>query len=292
MPILANTTGRSEPEKYNLGRGRLYLAQLGTDDLPDNNGWRFLGNAANFSVNVTEEVLKHMSTQSGLKKVDRKATLSIDLTGQFTLEEFNMDNLADFFRGSTGAAVTNTAIAGFAAHDMVTVASGGVKVGRWYDIFSSAGPLTGRAYDINAADVTLKYDATTPSTGTTATLNTDYEVDTKQGRILILSTGSISDGDGINVTLAAKAGAAQPEELKGLQASDVDGALKFISENANDSDAEAEWQFHRVKLEANGDLGMITDEWGGMPFQFTAEENETLGGTASPVVTMRAHANG
>lgn len=287
MPLLQNTTGISEPEKYVLGRGKLYLAVLNTSKLPDNNGWRFLGNCSEFSLNTTEETIKHMSSQTGLKKVDREATLSFDLTGQFTLEEFNADNLADLLRG-TVATHTNVAIAGFSAYDMVTVASGGVKTGRWYDIVNSVGE---RAYDVAAGDLTVKYDGTTPASGTTGTEGTDYDLDSKMGRIFIKPTGSISDGDGINVTLAAAAGAKPVTEILGLQATDQDSALKFILENANDSDAQAEIQFHLVKLKANGDVGLITDDWATMPFTFTAEENVALGGADSPLLTIRSHAD-
>lgn len=295
MPFLQDTTGKSDAAKYVLGRGRLYFATLGADDLPDNGGWRFLGNVSEFSLNTTEEEIKHFSTQSGLKKVDRTAVLSQELSGQFSAEQWDMNNVADLLRGSAGTATPtggNAAIGGILIQDLVTVASGGVTLGRWYDIYDPGkGPLTGRAYDIDSAKLTVKYDATTPSTGTTGVLNTDYELDSKMGRIFILSTGSISAADGISITLAADAGAKIVQEVKTLVAADVDGALKFIQENANDSDAESEWQFHKTKLRANGDLNLISDDWGSLPFKFEAEENEALGGAASPLLTIRSHAN-
>lgn len=287
MPLVANTSGKSEPQKYVLGRGRGYITTLTAGKLPGLDGWRFFGNLKDMSLNVTEETIKHMSTQSGLKKVDREASISIDISGTFTAEEFNTANLADFLRG-TVATHTNPAIAGYAAAVLTT----SLVKGRWYDLIEVT--TLERAYDVDAADLTVRRDPA----GTPATLVQgiegvgDYWLDTKMGRIFFWEasvTGALVAGDTIDAAVAADAQASVVTEVKAVVASDVDCAFKFIQENANEANAEVEWQFHLVKLKASGDLALIGEDWAGMTFAFAAEENSTLGGTDSPTLTIRSH---
>ena len=76
-----------------------------------------------------------------------------------------------------------------------------------------------------------------------------------------------------------------------MQSPTVKGALKFISENPAAGDHQYEFQFHQVSLKAEGDFGLISDEFTTMGFTAIAERNETAGGTASPTLTVRTHAN-
>jgi hypothetical protein len=120
----------------------------------------------------------------------------------------------------------------------------------------------------------------------------DYLLDVKMGRIFFHETsvtGALVAGDTIDAAVTADASASVVQEIAVFNATDVDFALKFISVNPNDGDAEAEWQFHRVRLRAQGDLLLIGDDWTALPFSFVAQRNETLGGTDSPVLTIRSH---
>lgn len=270
-----NLTGLSKTEDYNLGRGRVMVAKL-SSDVPDANGYRDLGNVPSFKITDSAEVLKHFSSRSGLKVLDREIVLSQEFKLSFDAEEVNDDNLALFMSGER-AAYTNAAIAGFAEHQMITA----VKKGRWYPIKSGAGA---RAYDIDAADLTVEKSG---APDTALVLDTDYVLDLEMGLVFFKTTGVVlADGDPVDVTLAADAGAAVVYEVRALTTSGDRFSVMFISENAGDGDAKREYVFHKVNLKASGDFDLISDQVGKMSFEGAAETNETADAN-SPTCTTR-----
>lgn len=283
-----NTTGLAAPGDYNLGRGKLYLASL-SSGVPDDGGWRDLGNCTEFNVSVEVETLEHQSSREGLKVVDKEVTLSQKMNLSFTLDEINYQNLALFFSGEAeAAAITNPAVAGVTSTTLVTSALDYSAVGgRWYDLKTAAGV---RCYDIATANLSLNSD--TAGLNNVLVENTDYTVDEKMGRVFILSGTTLVDpGDDIKFVLAADAGAVAPSEVRGLTQTNIIAALKFISENPANNDQQSEVQFHQVQLKPEGDFALIGDEWTQMSFTAVAEANTTLGGAGSPYVTVRTHAN-
>lgn len=268
-----NTTGKPKTEDYNLGRGILYFATLNTTTgLPDNGGFRDLGNAPEFNLSIEVETLEHQSSREGLKIVDKEVVISQDASVSFSLDEINDENVALFFAGEK-ATHTNVALAGFSSYEMVTTASGGVTLGRWYDIVNSAGE---RAYDIESADLALAEE----SGPTTLVENTDYELDLVNGRIFLLSTAvNIAAGEGMDVTLAANGTAKGVDEVQGLTQTNITGVLKFIAENPANNDKQTEYTFHQIELKADGDFALIGDEFTQMNFTGAAEKNTTLNRT-------------
>lgn len=266
-----NLTGKPQPDRYKLGRGILYFAELDDNGRPK--GWRDLGNAPEFNLNIEQETLEHRSSREGLRSVDKEVTISRDLNFNFQLEEFNHQNMAALFSGER-ATHTNVAVAGFSDHTAYT----DVQLGHWYDIIDSDG---NRAYDITASDLTVEVGATT------LVKDTDYEVDTEMGRIFLLSDASdVSEGDDINMTLDANAYAGAVDEVQALTQTAVTGALKFIEENPADSDRKGEYTFWKINLTAEGDVSMIGDEWANMPFSGKAQKNEDASPN-SPTLTIR-----
>lgn len=286
--VAINTTGKPRTEDYNLGRGKVYLAALDSNGLPDGNGWRDVGNATEFNLSIEVERLEHTSSREGLATVDKEVVISQQLSVSLTLDEINADNAALFFSGET-ASHTNPAVAGISK---ITDFVPAVKLGRWYDIKTTAyGASTPgeRAYDIQkSADVTLE-EGTTP---TTLVEGTDYELDLKQGRFFLLSTATnIADGEDLDMTLAANGSAsATMDETRGLTKSAVTAALKFVAENPANNDAEAEYTVHKVSLSAEGDFSAIGDEFTTMQVTGSAEKNETAD-SASPTLTIRCKPN-
>lgn len=280
MPGL-NTTGKPKVEDYFLGRGRLYVAAINTaTGKPAVTGWRDLGNIPEFNYSVENEFLEHFSSRSGLKVTDKEVLVSQKVKLTFKMDEISFDNLAIFVSGTT-AVYTNAAIAGFAEHSMIV----GVVLGRWYDIVNSTGQ---RAYDILAADLTLEKSG---APDVALVVDTDFELDLKQGRVFLKSTAvNIAAGDTLDVTLAAQAGAKAVTELRGLKATSAPVAVKFISENAANADGQQEFQFHSVSLVGEGDLGLITDEFGQLAVTGTAAKND-LADANSPFFTVRHHAD-
>lgn len=275
-----NPTGTANTNDYNLGRGKVYFASLDANGLPT--GYRFLGNSPQFNISTSVETLEHFSSQAGLRTLDKKVVVQQTVNFNFQLDELNFDNLAMFMSGDTDTP-TNAAVAGFTIYTMV--AAGTIQLGHWYDIRNSAGL---RAYDIDAADLTI---ATTNGTPVPLVLNTDYTVDETQGRIFILSTSTvaataIANAEGLTVVLAAKAEALDVEIVRALIDSQIEGALKFIGSNPANDGKEVEYQFHKVSVQADGDLALIqANDWSTLGFSGAAEQN-TDASADSPTLTI------
>ena len=277
-----NTTGLPNTGDYTLGRGIVYESGIVVaTEKPDDNGWRDLGNAAEFNVAVETEKLEHQSSRAGLKVVDKEVILSQKMTLNFTLDELNDENVANFLSG-TVATHTNVAIAGITLYEMVAL----VVLGRWYDIVDET---TGeRAYDIETADLAL-----TETTGAPVTLieGTDYTLDLKMARIFLLSTATnIAAGEPMSIVLTANAGAQPVEEVRGMTQGNIIRAVKFIGENPANANKQREYQFHKVTLSSEGDLALIGDEYAVMAFS-GAVESSVLADADSPFVRIRDHAD-
>lgn len=283
-----NTTGANNTNDYSLGRGKLYAAVL-SNGVPDDNGWRDLGNCTEFNVSQEVETLEHLNSQAGLKTVDKEVVLSQKMNLAFSLDQINFQNMALFFSGdSVDDAITNPAVAGVA--DVALIASApdySAIGGRWYDLKSSAGV---RIYDIDKTKLSLASD--TAGADNALVEGTDYDVDEKWGRVFIRpGTTLVDPGDDVEFTLTADAAAVAPDEVRGLTQTSVIVALKFIAANPASNDAETEFQFHQVSLKPEGDFSLIGDDWTTMGFTAKAESNPTLGGSTSPYVTARTHVN-
>jgi len=275
-----NLTGQANTLDYNIGRGKVYFATIdSTTGVPG--AFRFLGNAPEFSVSMESETLEHQSSQTGLKVTDKEVTISQKATLSLTLDEINFDNMALFFSGETAAHANTAATAGITGSSNVTVTDGG----RWYDLYQNAGGAPASNASANRI-----YDCGTISvSGSVA--GTDFIADQVMGRIFIIAGGNLDTPGTIDVDIAANAGAdTTPDEMRGLTSTTVSGALKFISENPADSDHQTEYEFHQVSLKAEGDFGLISDEYTQMSMTGVAERNTTID-TNSPTVTIRTHSH-
>jgi len=281
-----NTSGLAQPNDYNLGRGTVYFATL-TNGLP--NEYRDLGNATEFNISVESEKLKHQSSREGLKVTDKEVVISQEVGLSLTLDELNFSNLALFMSGATATHTnpTKTGFSGVLLYDSVTT---DIPDARWYDILDAVGGE--RVYDIKqASDVTINTDVNnTFSTPTALVLTTDYLLDLKMGRVFI-KEGRIPSGEmSMECDLTADATAKDPDEVQALTQTNVVGALKFISKNPADGDKETEYQFHQVSMSAEGDFGLISDEFTTMQLTGVAEKNVTVDAD-SPTLTIRTHAD-
>jgi hypothetical protein len=86
---------------YYRGKGILKFDRLDDDGLPT--GLRDLGNAPDFSLGTSEETSKHYSAREGVKTLDKEDTLTQELSGAFTLEEFDIENLQMALLADKGA---------------------------------------------------------------------------------------------------------------------------------------------------------------------------------------------
>lgn len=275
-----NTTGQPNPSDYNLGRGAVYFASLDTTTgLPLS--YRHLGNCPAFTVTVEPELLEHQSSRAGLKVTDLEIVVSQKTSISVTLDEAtNFENLAFFFSGSAVNDTTNPAAS------LITTAqiSTGIVKGRWYDLRDNSG---NRLYDVVAGNVTI-LEGATAGTATTVT-NTQYTLDAVMGRIFIPSNSSVLTGNNLYMTNAVSSVSAI-DRVYGLTASQIKGALKFVSTNPADSGKRVEYQFHEVSIRPEGDLALIGDEFTQITLTGTANKNTKLPAT-SQVVTITTHAD-
>lgn len=300
------STGQANPSDYIIGRGIIYFASVNSSGFPLE--FRDLGNAPEFSATLESEKIEHQSSRQGLKQTDKEVVVSLSASITFTLDEINFDNLALFLSGSTKEySQAATAVVGVENMVLSTpdAARPELALGRWYDLYVRADMSTGAAYPGDATDervyninsspaVAIEYDIG----GTPTTLpTTDYVVDLVMGRIFIIDNAAnraafISGGalvkNTCNVDFTPTATTMQ--EVQGLTASDISGALKFIQKNAADRSVQTEHQFHAVTLSAEGDLALIGDEFVQMQFSGSAESREAVDAEA-PVVRSRSYAD-
>lgn len=262
-----NTSGEHETEDYVLGRGILYLAARDTvTGAPL--GYRDLGNATEFNLSVEEETLEHKQSRSGLSIIDKEVTISKKVTGSFTLDSINLNNVTIFFSGTEQDEVVqdNTAQAEF-----VQLAIGDWDKGQWIDLTKGAGGL--RIYNLDATKLTVK------SAAILLTEDVDYEVDTIMGRIFIKEDAATSfdpSAEPLNITLAITWSFDDSiDQMQALSVTPLAVSLKFIGENPANDGKLREFQVHKTVVRASGDLALIGDEWQTLGFSFTVELDST-----------------
>lgn len=280
MTSFVNSTGKRRTEDYTLGGGSLFVAELDpATGLETDAGYRNVGNVVEFSTNINIEELLHRSTEFGIRVTDKRLVVQRDLNIAFQLDENSAQNLALFLQGSVSSEV-NPAVAGFGPVQL----SAAVELGRWYDIRNASGV---RARDIEAANVT----AEEVSGPTVLVLGTDYELDLKHGRIFLLSTAvNIAQGEALQVTLAADAGAAPSvDKVEAFTESAKQYVVKFI-QNDGCGDEDREFQFHSVSLSPDGDAALIGEDFQTLGYTGLATAESVA--TGSPrTLTISDHVN-
>lgn len=86
---------------YLIARG-IMSAGAWSGSTPPNweTGLTDLGNAANCTLEPTEEVLDHFSTRTGVRNKDQSVTLEEGYTVEFELDEISLFNIKMFFRAT------------------------------------------------------------------------------------------------------------------------------------------------------------------------------------------------
>lgn len=81
-----------DTDLYSVGSGIPYFDRFDSSGLPT--GLVDLGNAPAFALTPSIENLKHTSDRATIKKVDKIINLTVGVTAKFTLDEYDIDNLA------------------------------------------------------------------------------------------------------------------------------------------------------------------------------------------------------
>ena len=262
--------GEPSVSEYQLGGGKVFLAELAAGGLPK--AYRKVGNTPEFNVTVNSESYEHSSTQEGAPAQDLSVIIDSGGSVTFTLENFSAENLALFLMGEASDYV-NPGIAGFA--DAVIVADGDIELTGYYQIRTTLGAAVFGISSTN--DITV---STTNVAPVELTLDTDYTVDANSGIIHLLGTAAIitaiSGTEGLTCTLTADAGATTVDLVTMLSDVEKDVALIFEGINAADSNKRTYYHFHKISLAANGDANLISAEAGALPMTGQVEVNDAF----------------
>lgn len=234
---------------YYIGSGIAMFKEDGA------NGYFDFGNATDFKLTLSTETKKHLSTRSGLQKVDNEVTISQSIGVSITLDALKVKTLAMTVLGEEQA---YSQTAGTLSDMAITVD----EFGAYFDLGKR------RISAVTVLDVT---DTDTYVEGT------DYEVLAEQGMIKVLDGGSIDVGDVIHVNCSYAAVVDRKKILAALKTA-LKGKLRFASDPAAgrkiDIDAE-------VSLQPSGDLSLIGSDFGSVTFS-----GETLGQSTGELATL------
>ncbi len=263
-------SGEPSPLEYNLGGGKVFLAELEDTGQPKN--FRKVGNTPEFTVTVTTESYEHFSTQEGTPTQDLSVIINSGGSVGFSLENFSAENLALFLLGESST-YTNPGIAGFTDSPFVPASAGAIVKFGYYQVANAAGNAV---FGITSTNSLLV--KTTNGTPVTLTLDTDYTVDALSGMIKILDTAvidtAIAGDEGLTCTLTADAAATVVDLVTMLETIEQDFALRFEGVNAADSSKNSYWDFHKLSLASNGDANLISAEAGALPMTGEVEAND------------------
>jgi hypothetical protein len=236
----------TEGKDYVVGKGRVYFAAF-AEGTKIAGPERYLGNTPELSTSSDESTLDHFDADSGLNVKDESVTIEKNITGTLVTDHISPENVAMFFGGAVGEVVIAPATA-------LTETVANVR-GRYVQLGVNEANPTG-ARDITTLVVKVGV--------VTIAQPNNYEADLDLGRVYIeLDSPDIDDTDPVIFTYNI-AGSTRTQIIG--SGTEVRGALRFISANPVGSQTDYFWPY--VKLSANGDFALKSDEWMQIPFSF------------------------
>lgn len=217
-----------------LGRGKLYFDRF--DASGDPTGEEDLGNCTNVSIQTEDEKREKFSSQVATSVQLKSVVVQRNVTVRITADEFAIYNIAMHVMGEQS---DYTQTQGVINGEVLTTS---VVQGRWY-------PTAKRR--INNVQIAGKVEGT------------DFEVDSISGRVRAIVGGSIADGASLTLT-SYDHDAADIDRVLGASKNTIEGRLRFIGDPAAGPKYEA--IFHKVSIAPDGELGLITDDYGNMTF--------------------------
>ena len=225
-----------ETTDYTLGKGKV-LFQAETTFTGK---YRDLGNASAFSVSIETENLDHYSSRTGTKTKDKDIVTQITAKGSLTLDDVNINNIKEWFFGSS---ITHTS----QTIDASATSNLTASKGKWVEIGK---------YNITTLVVKDVTDVNT------YVLGTDYEVDLSAGLLRVLE-GSVILEDAV-LHLSYVVPALNHYLVDGLQSNSVKGHLFFVG---NPPTGKIQDLKGYVSLKPTGDFAFIGEEWQNMQFE-------------------------
>lgn len=233
-------------KNYTLGRGKVYFSRFksGTK-IPE--GFRYLGNTPEMSLNIEQDTLDHYNSDEGIKEKDDSVPLEVNRTGSLITDNIDPENVALFFFGSA-TALTQAVVAS------ATETLEGIKADHSYKLGITTSNPAGY-FGIDATGFAVS-DGTDPLVA-----DTDYTVDLDTGVITFLEGSALAvDGADIEVTYAV-AGSTRSRVISGSDP--VEGTMMFVTKNPKGTDCV--YLLPYIKLSPNGDYALKGDEWQQIP---------------------------
>lgn len=232
---------------YTIGRGQTFFNKF----LPGTTtptGERYLGNTPSLNLTSTYQDLPHYTSDFKVREMDDNFTLQTDRAGTFTVDNASIENVGLMF-GSDATPETGGALTA------QTDTFEDVKLGYWYQLGESTATPDGVG-GVSNVDVTAG--------ATPAVEDTDYTVDLDNGRIYILESATgINDGDDLTVTYDV---AARETVVVIEEGEQVEGSLRFISDNPKGTNKNYYWPY--VRIQPTGDFALKGEQWQLITFQF------------------------
>jgi hypothetical protein len=245
-------------ESYTLSRGELHFSKYkpGTQI---GEGYRYLGNSQEWTLNAEVEMLDHFNSDRGIKQKDKSIPLTVTRTGSTVLDEITSPNIGLYLfspDGATTVTETGGAITGFAISDVIP----------------------GRSYQLGESDTNPVGDMKISPTGfvvkkgsTIFDIMDDYVVDFTRGLLTIVEGGAIVVGDDITVDYTVLA---STYELVVSGDDKVEGAMKYIE--FNPAGANKVWTFPYVSISPNGEMTFKGDDWQSIPLNIEVLAKNTM----------------
>ena len=235
--------------EYAIPRGRVFFDPF--DANGNLTGEIAMGNCPGVTLTIETTKAEHFSSEKGLREKDESLIVEVNRTGNVNCDNFSAANFALWLSG-TRATVEQAAVA-------VTAEIRAVAKGRFYQLgATAANPLGVR----NVTGVTVKTaDGATPYAA-----GTDYNVDLDTGRVQILASGSIPNG---NVQFGYTPVEGSYETVRSGATAETQGALRIVADNA--SGANRDFFMPKVTLTPTGDLPIIAEGTEFVQMQFGLE---------------------
>lgn len=233
---------------YTLGRGKLYFQKEGESF------FRYFGDTNAISMTQESENLDHFSSDEGVRVKDASVTLQNDLSGQFTTENIDANNLALFFQGSAG-------------DDTVGAATGinedftDVQLGTYVQLGVTPSRPEGVGNITNIVVV---------NAGDTLASGVDYDLDATTGMLYIRDDSTdIDAGDDLDITYDTTAGTRSRVIDAGTE---IRGCLRYVANNPRGTQRDKTWP--KVKIAPSGDFQLKGDTWQALTFDFEVEKRD------------------
>ena len=248
------TQPRFKTDEYVIPRGIAYFDIF--DDNGNLQGEIDLGNTSAATVSGSAENLEHFSSRGGLNEKDRDVPVSVNRTFSLTVDTVNMNNISLFLIGSLDQVIqANTPV----VDEVLTV-----KLDHFYQLGQALNPAGVR--NVTAVVVQDVTDTTT------YVLDTDYALDAAAGRIQILDTGSITEGEVLHVDYTP---AAETRDRVQADTKPKNGQLRIVADNPEGGNKD--YLFPSVAMRPSGDMPIITSEasWASMQFEVGIQKKDT-----------------